>query len=255
MNKVFVISKYSFIEIMKSKVSYISLVLGLAVLIMTYVSSEFTYGASDIVSLDIGFGLVSFFSIGLAVTFGINLISSEIDNRTVYMTLARPISRESFLIGKCLGLVLSIILNLSIISLFSIVVFLFLGGTFDVYIFHTFMFILLESIILMLLIILFSLYSNKIITFLISSLIFISGHTIPSLLEANFIKENHLLVKVLNFISYVIPMFNKFNIKNFVLYVDKLPSGYVMNGYLYGFTWTILLLLLNFWLIRKVEFK
>ena len=123
MNSVYTVAKYTFIELFKSKITYASFILGFFVILISYIASEFTYGSADIVALDIGLGILSIFSLLIAFFIGTNLISSEIENRTIYMVLARHISREKYFLGKSLGLLTILLLNISIIFLFSVLVF------------------------------------------------------------------------------------------------------------------------------------
>ena len=82
-----------------------------------------------------------------------------------------------------------------------------------------------------------------------------SAHTIPELLQARFILENKKLVTSLEIIKTFLPSLDMFNIKNYVLYEQALAKGYLFKSYAHGIVWISMLLLLNFLLIRKVEFK
>lgn len=255
MNSVYIVAKYTFIELFKSKITYASLILGIFVVLISYIASEFTYGSAEIVALDVGLGVLSIFSLLIAFFIGTSLISSEIENRTIYMVLSRPISREKYFLGKSLGLLTILLLNVSIIFIFSIIIYLFIGGSLTGLVFHSFIFILVEAAVMLLLIIAFSLMANKTITIIMAITMYASAHTIPELLQARFILENKKLVTLLEVIKSFLPSLDMFNIKNYVLYEQALSSSYLLKAYAHGVVWIGMLLFLNFLLIRKVEFK
>jgi ABC-2 type transport system permease protein len=255
MRNTLTVGRYTFIELFKSRISYVTLILGLFVLLVTYISSEFTYGSPSIVALDIGLGVLSLFSLLVSFLLGLNLISQEIESRTIYMVLSRSIGREEFFLGKSLGLIAILFLNISVIFCFSLFLFIMLNGTVDALIFNAFIMIVVESVIVLLLILLFSLLTNKVITLIITFVIYFSGHAIPEVMAATFVKSNHVLESILNIIKYSIPALHKFNIKEYVLYSDRLPVNYLQEAYIYGIAWILFLLMCNFIVFRRIEFK
>jgi ABC-type transport system involved in multi-copper enzyme maturation permease subunit len=137
----FVISNYTFIEIFKSRIIINIFLLGLFLTLFTYVASEFTFGVPQRVALDFGFGTLSLTSIGVSLFLGVGLLSKEIENRTVYMVLSRPVSRTSFLAGRILGMLWIQALILIILSGFSLFIYFFYGGQFDSLILWNYLFI------------------------------------------------------------------------------------------------------------------
>ena len=63
---------------------------------------------------DIGFGSIRLFGVAIAIFLGIGLIHREVDRRTVYTLLSKPLSRAEFLLGKYTGLVLAIWMQMAI---------------------------------------------------------------------------------------------------------------------------------------------
>ena len=68
----------------------------------------------DRILQDVGLAAIRLFSLAIAIFIGIHLIHREVDRRTVYTILSKPISRAEFLIGKYLGLILTIWLQMAI---------------------------------------------------------------------------------------------------------------------------------------------
>lgn len=127
LDKILIVAKYTLKEILKSKVLYITLVIGVALMIVTYVATEFTYGVPEKVSLDFGLGMLSLSSIGISIFMGATLLPNEIDSRTVYMVISRPVPRWVFITGKVVGLIGVLAVNFAILSAMTLALYLSLG--------------------------------------------------------------------------------------------------------------------------------
>ena len=67
---------------------------------MTYVATEFTYGVPEKIALDFGMGMMSLSSVAIAIFFGSVILAKDIETRTIYMVISRPLSRYSFYAWK-----------------------------------------------------------------------------------------------------------------------------------------------------------
>ena len=88
-----------------------------------------SYVESHRILQDIGLGAVRLFGVAIAILVGINLIHREVDRRTVYTILSKPLSRGEFLVGKFLGLTLTIWLQMAIMGAAFVGVSLATGAT------------------------------------------------------------------------------------------------------------------------------
>lgn len=232
-------------DILSSKILYNVVFLGLAITLVTFVSAEFSYGASSRITLDIGLGLVSFSVSIVAILYGSSLITSEVENRTLYMILSRPVSRGCFLLGKVTGL--SIVLMINLIALLSIVMslFIFFGGEISPLIIWSLFFVYLEVIILLCLSVFLSTFVNKVITILSVLTLWISGHGVENLKTFSLIKNDQTLKKLINFMSVYLPNFDKINIKKFVLNDVSLEQSFLFNNFLYSILWILFLVFVS----------
>ena len=114
MNKTLLVARYTFKQLLKSKIMYNCFWLGLALMLFTYITSEFSFGNPRFIAMDFGVGVSSLASVAVAIFLGVSLLSDEIESRTVYIALSKPISRSSFIFGKILGMGLILFLNIFI---------------------------------------------------------------------------------------------------------------------------------------------
>jgi ABC-type transport system involved in multi-copper enzyme maturation permease subunit len=251
MNKTLTIAYYTFKELLKSKVLYITLGIGFALMMVTYVATEFTYGVPEKVALDFGLGMLSLSSLGIALFMGASLLSSEIDSRTVYMVISRPVPRWVFISGKLLGLVGVLIINLSILSLMTLSCSYLLGGEINQLIIVTIFFNLVESILLLLLVVFFSLFSNSILASTISLVILVLGHAVKETRMVSFVELRPFLGKVLDFYHLVLPGFYKLNFKDFVLYSPTIGWSYVFSSLAYGLLYSSFLFFMIIFIFNR----
>lgn len=243
--KTFIVSKYTFLEILKSKILINVVLLGFGLALVCYLASTFTYGVPQRVALDFGLGVISLSSVAMAIFMGVGLISKEIENRTVHMVLARPLSRFSFLLGRVLGMSGILALNILILGVMSLAIYKFMGGEFDPLIYWAFGFTVLEAFMVLLVVVLFSLLTNPILSVIFTICTFIAGHAISETALISFTKASVVLDLLMKFFSVIIPNFYKLNLKDYVLYQQTLPDGFLFGALFYGVIYSLFVILLS----------
>lgn len=242
-DKLFVITKYTFKEIIKSKILYVTLLLGLAIMVVTYVATEFTYGVPEKVALDFGLGLLSLSSVGISIFMGASLLTKEIDSRTVYMVISRPVPRWVFISGKILGLTLVLLANIAILALMTIMCSSLLGGELSSLMYLSIGFTFLECFLLLLLVVFFSLITSPILSSVISLIIWLLGHAVKESQSLSFVINRSFFKTVLEMYHLVLPGFYKLNLKDYVIYQQSLPASFLINSFSYGILYSAFLFL------------
>ena len=234
MSNVFIVTKFTFIEVYRSKLMVSLIFLAIGLLLVTYVASEFAYGAPAKVALDVGLGIMSLSNLIIAIFIGANLLNKEIDQRTLYMIISRPISRASFLIGKILGLSTILFLNSFLLGCLSFFLYLYYGGGHLEPLFGwTLYFSFLEAFIVLIFSVLFSLVTNTTLSVVYSICIFIVGHALNETSKIFFLKASPVFESLINFCFFVIPNFYRLNLKDFLLYQQNISFEYLISTQLY----------------------
>jgi len=128
--------------------------------------------------VDVGLSATSVFGLLIAIFIGIGLVSKEIDKRTLYTVLTRPVRRWEFILGKFLGLLGTLVVNAALMTFGFFVALLYLMHTFqkaDLYILVAIYFILLQFMIVTSITLLFSSFSTPIESAVLSFAIFVVG--------------------------------------------------------------------------------
>ena len=252
--KVLTIARYTFLEVVKSKVLYNTIFLGCIFLVSSFVAKEFTYGVPERVALDFGLGLLSISSVGIGIFFGATLISKELEGRTIYMILSRPVWRWEYLLGRILGMSSMLFLNVMILSLMCLAVYWSSSGNLShSLIYWSILFSYFEALIVLLVTVFFSLLTNVTMTVVSSLIIFILGHALTSTMAYEFVNNRGFLKGLLKVYSVFFPNFSRLNIKDFVLYQNDLPSSFLMGNVLYSTIYIIALFLLSSFILQKKD--
>jgi ABC-type transport system involved in multi-copper enzyme maturation permease subunit len=232
--KCFTVSKFTFLEVYRSKLMVGLFFLALGLLVVTFVASEFAYGASAKVALDVGLGIMSLSNTGIAIFIGSTLLSKEIEQRTLYMVLSRPISRISFLLGKLLGLSTVLLLNSILLGSLSIFLYVQQGGQFQELFIWALIFSFFESLIVLVFAVFFSLIANVTLSVICTFTIFVTGHALNETSRILFLKLSPLLKGILDVCYFFIPNLYKFNLKDFLLYQQNVDHQYLIMTQVYA---------------------
>lgn len=107
MNRILAIALNTFREAVRDRVLYVVLALASAVLVFTLALAELSLDQQQRVVRDVGLASISLFSVLVAIFLGSSLLYKEIERKTLYVILPKPIHRWEFLVGKFFGISLT----------------------------------------------------------------------------------------------------------------------------------------------------
>ena len=242
---IYYIALYTAKEILRSKILLVSVCLGFGIIFISYIASELTYGTPQKIALDFGVGFFSLSANGIAIFMGANLLLKEIESRTIYLSLSRPVKRFSFLLGKLLGMGAVLGLNILILSLTAYVTYFFLGGAFEILMLWVALFAFFEAFLLLNIVVLFSLVTNISLSVFYTLVIYGVGHSISSTLELSFVQRSFILEFVVRLYSFVFPNLNQLNYRDYLIYDVPISSSALFFSLLYGMIYSVFLLLVS----------
>ncbi|MEM9073749.1 MAG: hypothetical protein AAGE52_34985 [Myxococcota bacterium] len=105
MNRIAVVALNTFREALRDRVLYAVIGLAFAVLFFTLALAELSLDQQERVVRNLGLASISLFSVVVAIFLGSSLLYKEIERKTLYVILPKPIHRWEFLLGKYAGIV------------------------------------------------------------------------------------------------------------------------------------------------------
>ena len=245
----------TFKEAVRNKIYYLLIFFGIGFSLISELISLLTVGDKIKVIKDVGLASINFFSVLIAVFTGINLVFKEIEKKTIYYILSKPISRSNFIIGKFLGLAFT--LAVALVSM-GIIFFLFLllsTGSFDSRIIIYFVLLYLELLIITSISILFSSFSTPILSSIFTISLYLIGHVVWTF---NLFKDkisDPFTKFITYFFYYILPHLEQFNLKNDIILETRLDPNIFFNSILYAFCYISPILILAIIVLNKKEFK
>ena len=249
--KILTVARFTLHELLKSKILFVTLFIGVLITVATFVATEFTYGTPAKVALDFGFGMLSLSSLGISLFMGATLLPNELDSRTVYMVISRPVPRWCFILGKILGLMGVLVINVFILSVFTIACLLLLGGDLNQVIVTTAAFNILESLLLLLVVVFLSLFLNSILSSSTAFLVLFLGHAVQETQSITFVQNRAVFEYILKFYHFFLPAFYKLNFKNYLVYERSIPQLEMLASLMYGTAYCFGLILLIIYIFNR----
>jgi ABC-type transport system involved in multi-copper enzyme maturation permease subunit len=163
---------------------------------------------------DVGMGAVRLFGVAIAILVGINLIHREVDRRTVYTILSKPLSRGEFLVGKFLGLTLTIWLQMVIMGAAFVGVSLATGAPLGAS--HLIFFVLaaFELALVVGIATFFSAFTTPVLAAFFTTGVWVVGHATRELRDIGARADSALLERTTWLLHRVLPDLESFNLSS-----------------------------------------
>ena len=122
------IFKQTIRDLYRERILYNVFFLSLFLIFVGYLASMLVFGHQDRVILNFGTSVISLSILGVAITVGSRVIRTEIDQRTIYLPISRPLSRTHYFFGKVAGVSVFLISNLLLLTFILIGSIHYVGG-------------------------------------------------------------------------------------------------------------------------------
>jgi len=249
-----VIAFNTFKEAIRDRILYLLLFFAGTSIILSRVLALLTVGDRVKIIKDVGLASISLFGALMAILVGTGLVYKEIDKKTIFTLMAKPLYRHEFILGKFFGLVLTLFIMLGAMSLiFLLLIFL---HTFRIepQILLAIAFIFVELVLVTAVAILFSSFSTPILSALFALSFYLIGHFSWSF-ETLLKKMHGGLGRAAGQVFYtLLPDLENFNFKTEVVYGLPVPPAMIGYALLYGALYTLFILTLAVMVFRKRDF-
>lgn len=227
-------------RVLYNLVFFVLLLIGAAILV-----GQISIGIDRLVIVNLGLSAISVFGLVMAVFIGVGLVYKEIEKRTLYSLLSKPIRRWEFVIGKYAGLLLTLLLNTVFMSFGLAVALFYVGRPFvrsDVSILVAIYLILLEFALVTALALFFSCFSSPMLSILFALSIYITGTFASDIREFGNFSHSPALKAITRALYYVIPNSHNFNAIASAAHGQSIPLSLVWEDTLYAALYVSLVL-------------
>lgn len=255
-HRIFVIAKNTFREAVRDRVLYNLVLFVLLIVASAVLLGDLTDGHEARTIVNVGLNAMLLFGTFIAIFVGVGLVSKEIEKRTVFAVFSKPVRRSEFIVGKYLGLCLTLLVNAAIMGLGVSLALFYVGGTrMAMSIWGGIFLIFLELLIITAVAILFSSFSSPALSALLTFFVFIIGHLSSSLRDLAAGLGSRSAVYFFELIYYLMP-----NLAHYSFRTES-ANGLVPNaamlggGVLYAIAYVSILLTISILIFSRRNFK
>ena len=240
-------------EMSRNKVFYVAVVFCIALVAVAALYRTVSIGEELTLMRDTGLAAIHVLGVLIAIFAASASVSKEFDTRAIQVLLAKPVSKEEFILGKYLGTVLIVFLNVALMTAGLFFVLLLKTRLFNFGLYRAIVPLCFEFAVLGAVSILFSVMFKGILAPILSMAVFALGHVtqlLPYLME----RANSVVAKVITgIVYYVLPNLRYFNLKGQAAPGLRVPANLMGGIILYAGLYITMVLIVSMLIFRKKE--
>lgn len=249
------IAANTFRETVRNKILYVILAFALVVIGLTWFLADLSMGELSRIVADVGLASIHLFGVTIAVFLGITLVSQEMERKTIYLVLSKPVPRWEFVLGKAAGLCGTILLTTSVMAVTLFAVYAAYGGKAEPGILLASAGVYLELVLLVCLATLFSTFTTPTLSAMFTIALFLIGHLSHSLFVMGGQAKSAAARTAASVLFYVLPNLELFNLKDGVVHGDVRSAAILIPSAVYLLCYGAAVLLLACLLFSRKDFK
>jgi len=245
----------TFKEAIRNHILYNLLIFALLIIGGSTIIGNLTIGQGEKVITDIGLASISIFGVLIAIFVGIGLVYKEIDRKTIYNILSKPIRKSEFLLGKYIGLLMTLAINVVLMILGLMITLYFMSGTIAWHILPAVGLIYLELMLVTSVAILFSTFSTPTLSTIFTLSIYVIGHLTGDLVRLGENMGSNLIRGVTRLLYYILPNLENFNIRTQVVHNLAVSAGYYWRALAYACLYLGIIVLIALYVFARRDFN
>jgi ABC-type transport system involved in multi-copper enzyme maturation permease subunit len=257
-----------FRESVRDKVLYNLLLFAILLMGASYLIGQLTAGQDIKIIKDLGLASIAIFGLFIAVFIGIGLVSKEVERRSIYSLLSKPIHRYQLVLGKYAGLVLTLAVNVGIMVAAFYLVLAYMqwmappdmllaldGPALDPRMLKAVVLTFAELSVVTAIALFFSTFSSPMLSATFTAAFYVAGHFSADLRNFNQIVDSKLVSIVTRGLYWLLPNLAPFDVKNQVVHGLPVPLGYIAMTVAYGAAYIGVLLAMAVLIFSRRDFK
>jgi ABC-type transport system involved in multi-copper enzyme maturation permease subunit len=269
MRVITLVAYHVFKESVRDKVLYNLVLFAVLMISASFLIGQLTAGQDIKIIKDLGLAASSVFGLFIAVFIGVGLVWKEVDRRSVYALLVKPIRREAFIVGKFLGLALTLAVNLFVmmVALYAVLGFLAWSQPalaraaaveappLDPNLVKVYALIFVHLLLVTAIALFFSTFSSPMLSAALTFGLYVVGHFNDDLAHFETVLKSSAAALVAKVLYYVLPNLAPFDIKAAVVHGQPVSWGYVALTSGYGLCYAAAVVLLATRIFARRDFK
>ena len=231
---IIVIASNTFRENLRDKILYNLLLFAVLLMGASMLLADLTILEHYKIMTDMGLAAINLVGVIIAVFVGIGLVSKEIERRTIYTIVARPISRAQFVIGKYLGLITTLVVNVLIMLVVFLLTLWGYHAPVHWVLVQAVQLIVVELMLITAIALFFSTFSSATLSAIFTIGLYIIGHLTTDLRGLAQKSQSEAVKAVANGVYYLFPNLDMLNMKGQAAMGIAIPLSYQALATTYG---------------------
>jgi ABC-type transport system involved in multi-copper enzyme maturation permease subunit len=252
--KVLSIALNTFRENLRDKLLYNLLVFALLMIGSSLLLMRLTLGEFHRLLLNVGLGSINIFGVLIAIFVGIGLVNKEIEKKTIYTIVSKPVARYQFLVGKYLGLTLTLLVNTLIMAGGLLLVLLAQAVPIESMLFKALGLIFMEFMVITAVALLCSTFTSATLSAIFTLATYVIGHLTADLKTFGE-KMDEGMRAVVTGLYYILPNLERFNLKGNVIHHIEVSGADLLLIVAYGLTYVAFLLMAASIIFHRRDFR
>ena len=248
----------SFREAVRDRVLYNLIAFVLILIASPLLFGQISIGIQKTILINIGLSSISVFGLFIAIFLGIGLVYKEIEKRSLYTLLSKPIRRWQFIAGKFLGLNITLLVNTALMSVGLWAALYYLTHQFapeDVHIWTAIYFILLQFSLVTAVCLFFSCVSTPVLSAVFTILVYIIGSFSSDIRSFGELTESAGMKTATMILYYALPHFDNFNIASRVSHGFPVEARLILLNTVYTIVYACALVILSARIFSSKDLK
>ncbi|MEO0077579.1 MAG: ABC transporter permease [candidate division WOR-3 bacterium] len=254
LRRVYSIALNTFRESLRDRVLLTLIVFAVVAMGGAKVVQPVALGEADKIVKDIGLSAITFFSVLIAILVGGRIVYREVEKRTVYLVLARPVRRREFVLGKYFGLLAVLYLSVLAMTAVFFVVLAVSGVRAPLALLWSVVMTCCELALITALAVFFSTFVTPIAGSVFTMVLYFIGHSTLLLKQLAAMSPSSVVKAVGLVLYYVLPNLENFNIRGDVVHSVPLDPRVLLLSAVYAAVYSLTLLLIATGMFRRKDF-
>ena len=243
-HSMFTLAKNTFREIIRNRFFSLLIFLGIFFVLFSLVLDTLSLGETRRVLFDFGLSFIELSGFSIILFLAGGMIAREIDGRTIYLLLSKPIARGKIVLWKFFGFSLVLVLVILLELLLLLFLLFFSGNTPDTLFFVAVLGIFLKLEILLALILFFSTFVGATVAIFMTLATYVIGHSGYTILEYALTDKNVFFTSVARWVLAIFPNLESLNLKNYVATNAPVELSTTLMAYGFSVLYIIVILFL-----------
>ena len=257
-----------FRESVRDRVPYNLVLFAVLLIASSFFLGQLTAGQDVKIIKDLGLAATAVFGLFIAIFIGIGLVSKEVERRSIYALLAKPISRTQLVLGKYAGLVLTLAVNVGVMTVALYAVLAYMTWTtpapiqtawdapgVDPALLSALFLIFVELALITAIALFFSTFSTPILSAALTFGLYVVGHFNADLRNFEQVVKSKPVAWLARALYHVLPDLSAFDVKTQVVHGLPVAGGYLALTAGYAFLYITVLLVMATWIFSRRDFK